>query len=118
MAAPFPTSWSDGRSARRITQILAAELSCPDEHVPKEMTFTDNVSIGGARVITVRRWLPGARVLVTFLRNGIRSEGRVAYCHRNLGGDFTIGVDLSSQGQNTKTQGGNQYDLKNKHTHQ
>ena len=99
MAAPVSTSRSDGRSGRRIPQILAAELTCPNEPLPKEMTFTENVSTRGARVITVRRWQPGTRVLVAFLRNGVRSEGRVAYCHRNESGNFAIGVELSGQVQ-------------------
>jgi hypothetical protein len=95
MAAPFPNSRSDGRSGRRIPQILAAELSDPDKSVPKEMTLTENVSLHGARVVTVRRWLPETRVLVTFLRNGLRSEARVAYCQRKETGGFAIGVELS-----------------------
>jgi hypothetical protein len=97
MAASVPTSRSGGRSGRRISQILAAKLSCRDESVPKEMTFTENVSTRGARVTTVRRWQPGTRALVTFLRNGVRSEGRVAYCQRKESGDFAIGVELSGQ---------------------
>jgi hypothetical protein len=59
------------------------------------MTFTENVSARGARVTTARRWRPGTRVLVTFLR--VRSEGRVTYCLRKDGGDFAIGVELSRQ---------------------
>ena len=90
MAASVPT----GRSGRRTPQILAAKLWCLDESVPKEMTFTENVSTRGARVATVRRWQPGTRVLVTFLRSGVRSEGRVAYCQRKESGDFAIGVEL------------------------
>jgi hypothetical protein len=97
MAAPISTSLSDGRSGRRIPQILAAELTCPNEPVPKETTFTENVSTRGARVATVRRWQPGTRVLVTFLRNGVRSEGRIAYCQRIESGEFAIGVELSGQ---------------------
>ena len=83
------------RSERRSPKILAAELSRPDESVLEEMAFTENVSPRGVRVTTVRRWQPGTRVLVTFLRNGVRSEGRVAYCQRNESGDFAIGVELS-----------------------
>jgi hypothetical protein len=79
MATPVSTRRSEGRSQRPIVKRLAAELARPDESVPKEMTFTENVSIRGARVTTVRRWLPGTRVLVTFPQNGIRSQGRVAY---------------------------------------
>ena len=97
MAASVPTSRSDGRFGRRIPKRLTAELSRPDESVPMEMTFTENVSARGARVTTVRRWRPGTRVLVTFLWNGVRSEGRVAYCQRKESGDFAIGVELSGQ---------------------
>jgi hypothetical protein len=79
MATPVSTRRSEGRSERRIVKRLAAELARPDESVPKEMTFTENVSIRGARVTTVRRWQPGTRVLVTFPQNAIRSQGRVAY---------------------------------------
>ncbi len=99
MATPVPTRRPDGRSEGRIPKRLAAELSLPDESVRKEMTFTENVSPRGVRVTTVRRWQPGTRVLVTLLRNGVRSEGRVAYCHRNGSGDFTTGVELCGQVQ-------------------
>ena len=95
MAAPVPTR----RSGRRIPQILPVELSRPDESVPQEMTFTENVGLHGACAVTVRRWLPETRVLVTFLRNSVRSEGRVAHCQRKKTGGFVIGVELSGQAQ-------------------
>ena len=94
MVAPISNSRPDGRSGKRIPQILAAELSDPDKSVPKEMTFTENVSPHGTRVTTLRRWLPDTRVLVTFLRNGLRSEGRVVYCQRKGSGTFAIGIEL------------------------
>jgi len=56
---------------------------------------TENVSLHGARVMTVRSWQAGTRVLVTFLWDGVRSEGRVAYCQRKESGDFANGVELS-----------------------
>ena len=55
MAAPVPSSRSDGRSGRRIPQILAAELSDADKSVPKEMTFTENASPRGVRVTAVQQ---------------------------------------------------------------
>ena len=95
MAAPVPIR----RSGRRIPQILAVELSRPDESVPQEMTLTENVGLHGVRIVTMRRWLPETRVLVAFRRNSVRSEGRVAYCQRKETGGFVIGVELSGQVQ-------------------
>jgi len=66
MAAPVSTRRPDGRCEGRIPKRLAAELSRPDESVPKEMTFTENVSPRGVRVSTVRRWQPGTRVEGSF----------------------------------------------------
>ena len=93
MAAPIPS----GRSERRNPRILAAEVSLPEESVPKEMTVTENVSLHGARVTVARPWRPGTRVLVAFLWDGVRSEGRVTYCQRKGSGGFVIGVELSGQ---------------------
>ena len=99
MAAPVSTRRPDGRCEGRIPKRLAAELSRPDESVPKEMTFTENVSPRGVRVSTVRRWQPGTRVLVTFLRNGIWSQGRIVYCQREESGNFALGLELPWQVQ-------------------
>jgi len=99
MATPVPTRRFDGRSESRIPKILAAELSRPDESMLKEMTFTEDVSPHGVRVTTVQRWQPGTRVLVTFLRNGIRSEGRIVYCQRMESGNFALGLELPWQVQ-------------------
>jgi hypothetical protein len=82
------------RCERRILKILTAELSCPDESVPKERTFTENVSPRGVRVTTVRRWQRGTHVLVTFLPNGVPCQGTVAYCQREESGNFALGLEL------------------------
>ena len=99
MATPVPIRRSDGRYERRIPRRLAAELSRADESVPKEMTFTENVSPQGVRVTTVQRWQPGTRVLVTFLGNGVRSQGRIVYCERVESGKFVLGLELPWQVQ-------------------
>jgi hypothetical protein len=79
----------------------------PPEELPQPPKHSDAPNVGapssiqvpkpayGARVVTVQRWLPGTRVLVTFLRNGVRPEARVAYCQRTETGGFAIGVELS-----------------------
>src|SRR5258708_17654968 len=96
MATPVPTRRPDGRSEGRIPKRLAAELSRADESVPKEMTFTENVSPRGVRV---QHWQPGTRVLLTFPQNGIRSQGRIVYCERVESGKFALGLELAWQVQ-------------------
>jgi hypothetical protein len=54
-------------------------------------------SLHGARVIKARPWQTGTRLLVAFLWDGVRSEGRVSYCQRKERGGFAIGVELSGQ---------------------
>jgi len=87
---------TNSRSEKRIRQIWDAEVSLSDESVTREKTFTENVSLHGARVTTTRCWQPGTRVLVTLPRNGVRFEGRVAYCQRKASGEFVIGVEVAA----------------------
>ena len=99
MVTPVLTRRSHGRSERRISKRLAAEPSRPDESVPKEMTFTENVSPRGVRLTTMQRWQPGTRVLLNFPQNGVRSQGRIVYCQRVESGNFALGLELPWQVQ-------------------
>jgi hypothetical protein len=99
MATPHQTGRSGGRSERRILQKLSTELSHPDESLPKESAFTENVSPHGARVTTERPWQPGSRVLITFPEYDILSQGRIVYCQRLESGEFCIGIELPGQVQ-------------------
>ncbi len=99
MVTPVLTRRPHGRSERRIPQRLAAELSRPDESVPKEMTFTENVSPRHVRLTTMQRWQPGTRVLLNFPQNGVRSQGRIVYCQRVESGNFALGLELPWQVQ-------------------
>ena len=67
--------------------------------MPKEITFTENVSPRGIRATTARRWRPETHVLFGFLRDGGLFQGRVVYGQRKESGDFAIGVELSGQVQ-------------------
>lgn len=99
MAAPVQTARFDGRSERRIPLGLTAELSHPDEFLPKERAFTENVSPHGARVTTGRPWQPGSRVLITFPEYDILSQGTIVYCQRVENDEFCIGIELPGQVQ-------------------
>src|SRR5207245_6283752 len=52
------------RMEARIPTRVGLELSGPDEPLIYEITFTENVSRHGARVVTKRRWSPNDSVLV------------------------------------------------------
>ena len=59
-----------------------------------ESTFTENVSAKGARVVSVRRWEPGDRLMFTSRTGEFRSSARVAYCQPLQGDGFAIGVEF------------------------
>jgi hypothetical protein len=94
MAASVPTRRSDGRSEKRISQKLTAELSHPGESLPMERAFTENLSPHGARVTAGRPWQPGSRVLIAFPDYDVLSQGRIVYCQHVESGKFCIGIEL------------------------
>ena len=59
------------RIEARIPTRLGLELFGPDETLTHEMTFTENVSHHGARVVTKRRWNPNDSVLVKLPPRGL-----------------------------------------------
>jgi len=59
-----------------------------------EATFTENVSLRGARVLTTRRWKTNERLEVTTLAGSFRSIARVAYCHAVPQSGFAIGLEF------------------------
>jgi len=59
-----------------------------------EMTFTENVSSRGARVLTSRRWKPNDRLLLASLPGDFQSSARVAYCELRRGEGFAIGLEF------------------------
>jgi hypothetical protein len=68
----------------------------PSRLCPRKTTVTENVSLHGARVITVRPWQTATHLMAAFLWDGVRSESRVNDCQRK-GSGFAIGVELSGQ---------------------
>lgn len=95
MVTSVPALRCDGRHERRMQKRLAVELSRPDRSLPKEMTFTENVSLRGVLVTTRRPWQPGTRVQVSFPKDRILIQGRVIYSQRKQNGDFAVGLEIS-----------------------
>ena len=84
------------RMEARIPTRVGLELSGPDEPLIYEITFTENVSRHGARVVTKRRWSPNDSVLVKLPQEFLPSRARITYCQPLQGDEFAMGLQFSS----------------------
>jgi hypothetical protein len=84
------------RTEPRILTRVGLELSGPDEPLIYEITFTENVSRHGARVVTKRRWSPNDSVLVKLPQERLFSRARITYCQPLKGDEFAMGLQFSS----------------------
>lgn len=91
-------NFSSPRIEPRMPMAVAVQISGHMEIPGVEMTFTENVSSHGARVLTSRRWRQHDMLMVAS-PNGFRSAGRVAYCERAAGESYAIGVELLQPGE-------------------
>jgi len=84
-----------GRMEKRSVRAVAVELSSQElSHAP-ETTFTENVSLHGARVVTKQLWRVGDRALVKSLEGDyFRSQARVTYCQRLPNNALAVGLEL------------------------
>jgi hypothetical protein len=80
----------------RIPTRVGLEISGPDEPLIYEITFTENVSRHGARVVTKRRWSPDDSVLVKLPQEGLLSRARITYCQPLKRDEFAMGLQFSS----------------------
>ncbi len=85
---PFPRR--ENRIPMEIPVVLDGHRQVPG----RESTFTENVSVKGARVVSVRRWEKGSPVEVTSHTGEFRSAARVAYCQPIRGDGYAIGVEF------------------------
>jgi hypothetical protein len=82
------------RTEARIPTRVGLELSGPDEPL-HEITFTENVSLHGARVVTKRRWSPDGSVLVKLPEECVPARARITYCQPSKGDEFAMGLQFS-----------------------
>ncbi len=83
------------RMEARIPTRVGLELSGPDEPLIYEITFTENVSRHGARVVTKRCWSPNDSVLVKLPQESLPSRARITYCQPLEGDEFAMGLQFS-----------------------
>jgi hypothetical protein len=79
----------------RIPKRVGLELSGQDEPLIYEITFTENVSRHGARVVTKRRWSPNDSVIVKLPQESLPSRARITYCQPFKEDEFATGLQFS-----------------------
>jgi hypothetical protein len=85
-----------GRMEKRLPIAIVVRLVSAQEQPANgaEMTYTDNVSVHGARVVSTRAWKPGDAAQVTSLKDEITLSGKVVYCHKVQDHRYLIGLNF------------------------
>ena len=87
---PFTYHRTEQRIPMEIPVVLDGHRKLPGS----ESTFTENVSARGARVVSVRRWEQGEKLMFASRTGEFRSSARVAYCQPLQGEGFAVGVEF------------------------
>lgn len=89
-----------GRMERRLPIAIVVRLAY-DKEPPnngEELTYTDNVSAHGARVISSHPWRTGELATVSSLKDEVAMRGKVVYCQKRQEGRYFIGLDFLDRG--------------------
>jgi PilZ domain len=82
------------RRETRVPMEVGVRISGHETLPGFETTFTENVSAGGARVFSSRRWRPNDRLTIATLTGSFRAAARVAYCQNIPENGFAVGVEF------------------------
>jgi hypothetical protein len=84
----------EGRMEKRLPIAIVVHLTLVQDPAPKEaeLTYTENISVHGACVISSRSWNPDDVVEVTTLKDRIALRGRVVHCQKRSGGHYAVGL--------------------------
>jgi hypothetical protein len=63
-----------------------------------EVTYTDNISAHGARVVSRRSWQAGDLAQLTSLKDESTIRGRVVYCTKLPDDRYFVGLSFQGQG--------------------
>jgi hypothetical protein len=88
-----------GRMEKRIPIAIVVRLNRAQGQPAREpeLTYTDNVSAHGARVVSSRPWQIGEVAQVTSLKEEIPISGKVAYCLMLPDNRYFIGLDFQDR---------------------
>ena len=84
----------EGRHEKRLPiAVVVCLISVEHPHGSgEEKTYTDNVSLHGARVISRRPWQPGDEAQVTPVKYGTPARAKVVYCKHLAENRYLVGL--------------------------
>ena len=83
-----------GRSETRSIATVAVMLTSLEFASRTELTFTENISGGGARVVTEKLWLANESLVIRSREGDLESEAKVIYRQPVREKFYAIGVKL------------------------
>ena len=92
MAKNFAVHRAECRIPMEVAVQIAGHPSIPGV----ELTFTENVSARGARVLTSRRWPSNEHLRLASLAGNFQAQARVAYCVKVPNRGFAVGLEFKS----------------------
>lgn len=92
-----------GRTEKRIAKAVEVAGHRSDGSSLPEGTFTENVSMRGARIVTESKLEPGGMIEIHSPYDEFRLHGRVVYCQPLFGGKFAAGVEMQIQNSTETT---------------
>jgi hypothetical protein len=89
-----------GRMERRLSIAIVVQLAHAEGPPANgaELTYTDNVSARGARVVSSREWKTGEVARVTALKDEITIRGKVVYCQKLSDNRYCVGLNFNGHG--------------------
>ena len=91
---PRRSNFAFRRAEKRIPMEVPVLIDGHRMAPGSESTFTENVSLHGARVVSVRRWEQNEKLTFASRTGEFRSSARVAYCQPVQGEGFAIGLEF------------------------
>lgn len=90
-----------GRSERRKPKAVEVTARLSDGSSLPKGTFTENVSMRGARIVTKAKLQPGGIIEIRFPTE-VQFHGRVVYCHHLPDGRFVVGLEMQDSSETLK----------------
>src|SRR5437016_3774053 len=86
----------NGRMDKRLPIAMVVQLAqaLDQPSNESEVTYTDNISVNGARVVSNRPWQAGEVVQVTSLKDETTIRGKVVYCQKLMDDRYCIGLNF------------------------